>query len=35
IIGYVVREAARLEIQVPKIDLIYRLVKGVSEAVRH
>jgi 2-dehydropantoate 2-reductase len=35
IIGYVVREAARLEIQVPKIDLTYRLVKGVSEAVRH
>src|SRR3990172_9090468 len=35
IIGYVVREAARLEIHAPKIDLIYCLVKGVSEAVRH
>ena len=35
IIGYVVREAARLQIPVPKIELVYRLVKGVSEAVRH
>jgi 2-dehydropantoate 2-reductase len=34
IIGYVVREAARLEIPVPKIDLAYRLVKGIGEAVR-
>jgi len=35
IIGYVVREAGRLQTPVPKIDLVYRLVKGVSEAVRH
>jgi len=35
IVGYVVREAARLQIPVPKIELVYRLVKGVSEAVRH
>lgn len=34
IIGYVVREAARLQIPVPKIELVYRLVKGVSQAVR-
>jgi 2-dehydropantoate 2-reductase len=33
-IGYVVREAARLQIPVPKIDLVYRLVKGIGEAVR-
>ena len=35
IIGYVVREAGRLQTPVPKIELVYRLVKGVSEAVRH
>jgi 2-dehydropantoate 2-reductase len=34
IIGYVVREAARLQIPVPKIELVYRLVRGVSQAVR-
>ncbi len=35
ILGYVVREAARMQIPVPKIDLVYRLVKGVSEAHLH
>ena len=33
IIGYVVREAARLQIPLPKIGLVYRRVKGISEAV--
>jgi len=35
IIGYVAREAARLQTPVPRIDLVYRLVKGVSEAALH
>ncbi|HZY31140.1 MAG TPA: ketopantoate reductase family protein [Candidatus Methylomirabilis sp.] len=34
ILGYVVREAARLQIPIPNIQVVYRLVKGVSEAVR-
>jgi 2-dehydropantoate 2-reductase len=33
ILGYVAREAARHHIPVPKIDVVYRLVRGVSEAV--
>jgi 2-dehydropantoate 2-reductase len=35
IIGYVVREAARMHVSVPKIELAYRLVKGVSDAALH